>query len=196
MKNVKSEKGLSHLFLEENKFFEWAGKQLLSLDEAIIVSHTPIVFFHEEAVGAARDYLSSLEKRFESEKLKTTYFMSHRELEINISRGHSIPDRIDSMAKWREIWNKQKNVQPLVVEDGYFPSVSLFIGKHEGKTLHTLIKISFDKGKGQEQNPVWLGIMGDIPEFENVLIKMKKKSVLFSEYLTERMETLSNLNLE
>jgi hypothetical protein len=188
------DKGQTKIFLEESKFFEWASEQLSLLDEIIIVSHTPIVFFHDDAAGAAKEYLQSLEKRFESEKLKTTYYMSHRELEVNITHGHSIPDRIDSMIKWRDIWNKQKNVHPLVVNEGFFISVSLFIGKHEGQTLHTIIKISYDKGN--EQSPIWLGIMGEIPEFENVLVKMREHSTPFSEYLSKKIEILSNLNLE
>lgn len=178
---------LTRLFLSENQFFDWATEKMLKLDEIIIVSHTPIIFFKQELSEASHQYVQALTKRLGSQSFRTTYFMSESELK-RISLG--VPG-IEAMINWKREWTGRKNISPLVVSEGYFPSASFWIGVKGDKNVYTLIKIRFEKEN--KVSPIWIGINGELPRMHEVLDSLRQHSILFEEFLDKRSEALSSL---
>ncbi|MDE1812262.1 MAG: hypothetical protein KGH85_05280 [Thaumarchaeota archaeon] len=179
------------MFLQEEEFFNWAISNLEKLDEIIIISQTPIMFFKEEQMGIATTYLSALEKRFDLGHLRTTYFMPQNKLDSLISIKTPIDERIDIMRKWEMKWYDKINISALVVENGYFPLVSFWIGKNKNEIKYVLMKLNFEDSK--KLKPIWLFVKEDVPKLDKLLLTLKDHSKTFSEYLDKQIDSISLL---
>ncbi len=178
--------------LSEDDFFSWAVDQLSTLDEVIIISHTPIMFFEEEQVRSAKLYLNALRERFESGYLNTKYFMSYDDLRKNIIKSPTLLSRIVLMREWQYKWENKENVSVRVVSQGYFPKVSLWVGKQGDITQFTLIKMSFEDDK--KMPPLWLRMKRNIPGVEEILVNLKQNSMSFTKYITKYIDSVDSMN--
>ena len=184
-------------FLSEDDFFRWATKLVGTLDELFVVSHTPIMFFDDEQVGPAKDYLKALYGRFVSGELRTTYFMSEGVMRTHYPRFDlTVPGSFQQMDQWQRTWELRQNVSVKVVRLGHFPSVSLFLGNEKGTVLTTTVKVRFE-AESLAHPPLWLRVGGAIPGVDRLLRDLDKNSEPFGNFLsrlkTEKMKDLENM---
>jgi len=176
-------KQFATLFNEE-EFLRMATSELFRVPEVTIVSHTPILFFKKEAVGAGQEYAQALARRFETPNLVTNYFMSEQELSRSIAASDpDLPGRMLEMARWRSKWAERKNLLVLVVRSNYFPSVSFWIGK---KPSFAFIKIRFEN---DAQPSLWLKLESHTG-IDQLVSNLREHSMEFGDFLTKYSKSL------
>jgi hypothetical protein len=177
--------------VSEENFFKWAIQQLCRLDEIIIVSHTPILFYKEEQLGVAKEYHKALEQRLSSQILNTTYFMNHDNLNKYIMEKSAQDERIKLLRHWDDIWREKTNIKARVVKKGYFPLVSFWIGKQQNNTIYTMIKLAFEDPR--RISPSWLGISGEVIGLKNIILKLLNNSLSFEEYIEKMIRVVDSI---
>ncbi len=187
--------------LYENEFFEIVIKEINRLNELIIVSQTPVMFFEEEQIGVGKIYLENLKNRFLNSKLKTIYFMSEKKVEDKIycfldmknNKVTDVQEKIKLLREWDQIWNDKQNISVYVVKKGCFPSSSFWIGKNNNKADFSMIKVNYENDK---KEPKWLSIKGEIKNIDNFLNQLIKDSWSFHEYITINKENIDDKNFQ
>ena len=164
----------------EDDFFKFVLTRMKKLDEIVIISQTPYMLYQERENTTPSKYVEELQKRFEDDKVKTTYYMSQKSFE---SRIYSLSSRFTT--------NMKKKVH--VVGDEYFPTASIWIGKHNGKIEETLIKLR-TLVDNENIKPFWIGILDeDFHEFYEKLEPLRTHGKLLSEILTNMKHNLLDL---
>jgi hypothetical protein len=153
---------------DEDEFFEFVLPRMKKLDDITIISQTPYMLYQERGNAIPAKYVEELHKRFEDDNVKTTYYMSQKSFE---SRIYSLPAKFTAKMK--------KKVY--VVGDEYFPSASIWIGKHEGKIADTLIKLR-TLVDNENIKPFWIGMLDeDFQNFNKKLDPLRTHSKSLSE---------------
>ncbi|MGB6463805.1 MAG: hypothetical protein WBF38_06240 [Nitrosotalea sp.] len=164
----------------EDEFFEFVLSRMKKLDDIVIISQTPYMIYQERENTLSSKYIEELQKRFEDDRVKTTYYMSQKSFE---SRFYSISARFTDKMK----------IKVHIVGDEYFPTASIWIGKHEGKIEDTLIKLK-TLVDNENLKPFWIGILDeDFHDFNKKLDPLLTHSKSLSEILINLKHNLLDL---